>query len=193
MSDIDTIIGARRSLYPKQFTGEKISDDLITKILENANKAPSHLNTNPWRFKVFTGEGISNFANFVIEQYKLTNKSNIVQAKIDKYKNFQYQVSHIIAVICQFETNERVPDVEEIISTGCAIENIYLSVSEYGLGGYFSTGMGTYSDEMHEALSLSDTQQLLGFFFIGNVDEKAKKLKRPLKKSIESQIDWITD
>jgi nitroreductase len=47
-SAITKILRARRSVYPTQFTGEIIADDIIEEILLNANYAPSHKLTRPW-------------------------------------------------------------------------------------------------------------------------------------------------
>ena len=49
-------IKKRRSVYPHQFSEEKIDDEAIQKLLETANWAPTHRKTEPWRFKILTGE-----------------------------------------------------------------------------------------------------------------------------------------
>ncbi len=38
-------------------SGKPIPDDIIWQLLENANWAPTHKFTEPWRFTVFSGEG----------------------------------------------------------------------------------------------------------------------------------------
>jgi nitroreductase len=50
------IIEQRRSIFPKDYTGAEIPQDLIDEILNSATFAPNHKRTKPWRFKIFRGE-----------------------------------------------------------------------------------------------------------------------------------------
>ncbi len=45
----------RRTIYPKMFNGQQVPENVIDKMLELANWAPNHKNTEPWRFKVYAG------------------------------------------------------------------------------------------------------------------------------------------
>ena len=51
--EITSIIQSRKSVYPNEFNGEIIRNEDIIQLLENANHAPSHKMTQPWRFKIF--------------------------------------------------------------------------------------------------------------------------------------------
>ena len=51
---INELIRTRRSIYPQMMIDKPISDEIIWNLLENANHAPTHRLTEPWRFKVFT-------------------------------------------------------------------------------------------------------------------------------------------
>ena len=55
MSTASNLIRNRRSHFPKEFSGQKLPDNLILTALENADTAPSHKLTLPWRFAVFSG------------------------------------------------------------------------------------------------------------------------------------------
>ena len=60
INEFNSILQNRRSIYPYQFEkGKKIPDEIIRQILENANRAPTHKLTQPWRFTVFTDKIIS--------------------------------------------------------------------------------------------------------------------------------------
>ena len=64
-SEINRLIRERRSVYPAQYSGEKVDDSIIKQMLENANWAPNHKKTEPWRFTVFSGEGLKQLAKFL--------------------------------------------------------------------------------------------------------------------------------
>ena len=49
---LNKIIKERRSIYPASYIKKEIPKDVIEQILENANYAPTHKLTQPWRFTV---------------------------------------------------------------------------------------------------------------------------------------------
>lgn len=61
---INKLLHNRRSVFPKEYTGERVDDVIVKQMLENANWAPTHKLTEPWRFVVFTGTGIQRLADF---------------------------------------------------------------------------------------------------------------------------------
>ena len=68
--EFDELVKNRRSIFPQDYTGEKVSDEIIRQIVDNARWAPTHKHTEPWRFIVFTGEGIKALADFQADLYK---------------------------------------------------------------------------------------------------------------------------
>ncbi|HLY71921.1 MAG TPA: nitroreductase family protein, partial [Puia sp.] len=56
---LNLLFQKRRSVFPEQYVaGKKIPDEIVMQLLENANWAPTHKLTEPWRFVVFSGEGL---------------------------------------------------------------------------------------------------------------------------------------
>ena len=66
--NISNIIRARKSIYPKDFNGQKINKNIVLDILKNANTAPSHKLTQPWFYKVFSGRSKIRLAEEIINQ-----------------------------------------------------------------------------------------------------------------------------
>lgn len=160
----------RRSVFPDQFVaGKKVDDAIINEILENAIWAPNHGRGEPWHFVVFTGKGIEELAQFQSELYKNEAGAAIKEAKYQKLQTQPLKASHIIALCMKRSANKNIPEIEDIEAVSCAVQNIYLSVSAYGLGGYWTTGGITYSEAANEFLNLDKEDKLLGFFFIGHV------------------------
>jgi nitroreductase len=54
---MNSIFERRRSIFPQFFTDQAIDKATIEDLLSAANSAPSHRKTEPWRFRVFRGEG----------------------------------------------------------------------------------------------------------------------------------------
>ena len=55
---LNEVIASRRSVFQQQYSGEQVNDAIVHQILKNANWAPTHKLTEPWRFNVFTGPGL---------------------------------------------------------------------------------------------------------------------------------------
>ena len=56
------LIKKRRAVFPMQYNGKTIDKPTLLKVLEAANYAPTHKRTEPWRFKVITGQKLDQTA-----------------------------------------------------------------------------------------------------------------------------------
>jgi len=78
---INEVIEHRRSIFQQQYNGEPVNDAIVHQMLKNANWAPTHKLTEPWRFVVFTGAGLVKLAQFQAELYKkVTSSDNTFKA-----------------------------------------------------------------------------------------------------------------
>lgn len=161
---ISEIIRKRRSIYPQQYTDQEIPRGIIEEILENANWAPTHKLTEPWRFQVFHGEGRATLAQFQAEMYK-TNTAKFEQKKYEKLLSKPLQCSHIISI--GMKKSGLVPEIEEVEAVACAVQNMYLTANAYGLGCYWGSGGVTYMEDAKSFFGLDAGDKLLGFFFLG--------------------------
>lgn len=188
-SQINHLIRSRRSVFPKDYTGEKVKRDVITQMLENARWAPSHKLTEPWRFVVFSGDGLKKLAEFQAGCYKeVTEKDGTF--KVEKYQALLTKPmlsSHIIAVGMKRDEKKSVPEAEELGAVFCAVENMYLTATAYGVGAYLSTGGITYFEEAKAFFGLGKEDRLIGFFHVG-VPKSTMDSKR---KSLDEKVKWI--
>lgn len=186
IDEINHLIRNRRSLYPAQYTGEKVDDAIIEEILENARWAPTHKMTEPWKFVVFSGDGLRQLADFQSELYKELNTGEaFVETKYKGLQEKPLKASHIIAI--GMTRNEQVPEVEEVAAVACAVQNMYLTANAYGLGCYWGSGGITYKEEAKEFFGLGEQDRLLGFFYIG-VTAMEKPASR--RVALEDKVVW---
>lgn len=64
------LLRGRSSIFPVMYTDEPIAEDIIRELLENANWAPNHKKTEPWRFKVMRGAARQRLADFLSSTYR---------------------------------------------------------------------------------------------------------------------------
>jgi nitroreductase len=188
----EVLIKNRRSIFPQDYTGEPVADEIVRKILESALWAPSHKLTQPWRFIVFTEAGLKSLAVAQAELYKKVTEAD-GSFRDERYQNLLTKPllsSHIIAVLMKRDEKKSIREVEEIGAVFCAVENMYLAATAYGVGAYLSTGGVTYFDEAKSLFGLSEEDRLIGFFHIGTPKRIPSALKR---KPFDEVVAWVTE
>lgn len=187
---INALISTRRSIFPQFYTGEKVDDAIVTQMLVNATWAPTHKLTQPWRFIVFTGEGIKQLAQGQAEIYKdvTSREGSFKQDKFESLLKKPLLSSHIIVVCMVRDPKKSVPEVEEIGAVFCAVENMYLTAHAHGVGCYLSTGGITYFEEARNLFGLEPHDKIIGFMHVGTPKEQPKGAKR---KPVEEVSQWV--
>jgi nitroreductase len=189
--EINGLIRSRRSIFPKDYSGEKVDDAIVTQMLENANWAPTHKLTEPWRFVVFTGNGLRKLADFQSECYRqgAEARGSFDEKKYLGLKQKPLACSHVVAIGMKRDEKKSVPEWEEMGAVFCAVENMYLTATAYGIGCYLSTGGITDFEEAKEFFGLGKEDRLLGFFQIGVPKGDLPEGKR---KPIDEKVKWIS-
>lgn len=188
---VNDLIRNRRSIFLAQFTDEPVDDAIIKDMLENANWAPTHKLTEPWRFVVFKGEGRKKLAEFQSELYKevSTRNGRFNEATYEKFGKNPLMASHIIAIGMKRDERGFLPEMEEIAAVSMAVQNMYLTATAYGVGCYWGTGGVTFYPEAKEFFGLGEQDQLLGFLYVGNVKEGFEPQGR--RTPIEDKVSWV--
>lgn len=160
------IIENRRSVFPKDYTGEAIAEEVLEEILSSAKFAPNHKKTKPWRLRVFRKEEKAQLGKKLAEIYKTTTSSETFLEK--KYLDISNKISKsdaIITICVNF--SGLVPEWEEIAATAMGVQNMYLTASANTVGCYWSSP-GTVS-HLNDFLNLDENQRCLGLFYLGKV------------------------
>ncbi|MFK5921019.1 MAG: nitroreductase [Verrucomicrobiota bacterium] len=175
------LIRRRRTIKPEQMNTRAVDKRFIAAILENANWAPSHGLTEPWRFTVFTGESREDLAAYLRRLYVLkTTEENFREDKLEKLGLNPLRADVAIVLGMKRQDSEKIPEVEEIEAVACAVQNMHLTASAIGLGAFWSTPPIVYTPEMVKFIELDpERDQCLGIFYLGwpegsDAEEKGK-------------------
>ena len=191
LSEINELIRERRTIYPEQFSERQVHKEQIEVILTNAQWAPTHGNTQPWRFKVFTDEGKQVLSTYLGQAYlNVTPEEKQNDVKLKKLISRPLKSSVVIAVCMKRQPEEKILEIEEIQAVACAIQNMHLTCTAYGLGGFWSTPKLIYTPEMNEFLNIGEKDICVGLFYIGYPAIEWPKAHR---KPIEYTTEWISE
>ena len=186
---LNELMCSRRSTKPRLFNGKKIEDNAIWQILENANWAPSHGLTQPWRYKVFTASGLEKLAEFQANLYKETTPEE--QFKPEKYERMKSNIlksSHVIVICMERQKSEKILELEEIEAVACSVQNMALTAAAYQICSFWGSGGVTYTDELKEFLNLGNKDKCLGYLYLGYSDNPTTTSRRD---PIQKKVEWI--
>ena len=184
---LTSIIKTRRAIFPACYTDEEISDQTILAILENANWAPTHRETEPWRFKIFKGDSLRRLGEFNAEFYREnTPEDSFSEMKFNKTLNKPSKSACVIAICMKRDEKESLPEWEEEAAVACAVQNMWLSCRALGIGCYWSSPKSIHHAD--EILKLSQGEKCMGYFFMGYMKEGEYKSERG---DIRDKIEWI--
>jgi nitroreductase len=165
-----SIFRTRRSVKPAGMDATRaVSREVLREIMEDAHRAPTHGLTQPWRFQVFDTEAArARLAAGLQALYdQVTPEAARNDDKRAKLGAAPRLAPVVIAVAARVVPGGKIPEIEEIAATSCAVENLLLSAHGRGLGGYWSTPPVTMSAELAAWLGFDATHRMLGLVYLG--------------------------
>lgn len=187
--DFEEVIKARRSI--RKFKSDKVSRDIIERILELAVWAPSAMNTQNWKFIVIAGKKVDKirkisskaFAKHVRSDLeKLFSKYPQIIEATGKYFDTLGGAPVVICVYRKETVEGLIPDIE---SVAAATQNLLLAAHYYGLGACWMTGILPLADEINNVIGETDLE-LQAIVTLGYPDTNPKA---PPRKP--GRIEWI--
>lgn len=182
VSELTDIIRDRRTIYPKDYTDRAVHRDIIEKVLSNGTWAPNHGMTQPWRFHVFTGDARKRLSDFMGAEYtRLTPPEKFMPRKFENATERPLQSSVVVALGLARDPNRKISEQEEQLALACAVQNMHLTCTAYGLGGFWGTGAVVTGDGMRRFLGLGEEDRCMGLFYMGYpAIEWPKGYRKPL-------------
>jgi nitroreductase len=183
----------RRSFKPAMLKPEAPSREVITQLLEAANWAPSHGQTEPWRFTVFAGEARSQLGDLWAEAYKFDaeKKGNFAadQMEINRKKpqNAPVWISLGLQPALKPDGSRAFPEEEESQAVACAVQNLHLMATAHGMGGQWTTNKLFCHEVVARGIGLTAPGRLVGFFFVGHANVEWPAGKRG---ELAAKVRW---
>jgi len=186
-SAITDIIKNRRSVKAQAMNGNKIPNGHIAAILELANWAPNHGNTEPWRFIVY--ENPADFCLQHAELYKQNSMGdNFIPGTYDKLLHQGDKASHIIVAVMKRGDLPKITPFEEMAAASAAIQNMLLGATALNIASFWSTGGMALKPALKEFLGFGDDDRVMGILYFGYANEQPAGKRN---SGIEEKITWV--
>ncbi|MEM7025894.1 MAG: nitroreductase [Pseudomonadota bacterium] len=168
---MDTLaaLSTRHSVAPAFLDGPGPDDQALNEILATGACAPDHGRLRPWRFLVIRGAARERlagvFADALAKRVPETTPEAVAELRAKPLR-----APVIVAVVATLDPHHpKIPEFEQVLSAGAAVENILLAAHARGFGAKWITGANAYDPHVAEALGLAPDDRLAGFVHMGSV------------------------
>jgi nitroreductase len=135
-------------------------------IYRAALRAPDHGLLRPWRFLWVEGEQREALADiFVTVEEQLAG--SLTDAQRSKIAARPLRAPLVLLVIAKIQPHPKVPELEQMLSTAAAVQNMLVAAHALGVGAMWRTGLITYEPLLATKLGLAADERLLGFLYLG--------------------------
>ena len=151
-------------------------NEQLNVMMKAAMKVPDHAGLSPWRFIVCEGEGLHRLGKVF---HQAAVKENMSQRDQNRAKELPLRAPMVIVVINQAQSHPKVPEVEQIASTSCAVYAMQLAAQAQGLSSMWRTGTYAHSNEVKQGLGMKDSDEIIAFLYVGTgPDSTANKAEK---------------
>ncbi len=184
MNDL-TFLTEHHSVPAKQLHEPAPDDTQLEAILQTAMSAPDHGHLQPFRFLVIRGEARRQLSE-VFEQAARRRTPEDADG-IRKQKEKPLRSPLIVTVIARVIDSPKIPEIEQLLSAGCAAQHIQLACRALGFGSIWLTGGNAYDLSVHEALGVKPDERIVGFLYIGTPEPGAGRKTRAAAGTITDE------
>jgi len=131
-----------------------------------AARAPDHGKLQPWRFMVIEGEGLELLSRIFLAALVESNPA-ISPSVVEKTKNMPFRAPMIIVAVAKCQESSKVPKQEQIIACGAATQNLLNALFALNYGAVWRTGDLAYNKHVAQSLGLAESEEIIGFIYIG--------------------------
>ena len=178
MPDALELLKTRRSFKAVELSGPGPSAAEIEQLLTVASRVPDHGKLTPWRFIVFEGEARRAAGAAIVAAFR---------AKYPDAKPEQAEAEHtrlaraplVIAVVSRAAPHVKIPEWEQVLSSGAAAMNMVLAAHALGYGACWITEWYAYDRGVLDALGLAPHEKIAGFVHIGRPPGVPEDRPRP--------------
>ena len=178
LKDAADRIRERRSVRAADILEPGPSESEINEMLEIASRVPDHGKLGPWRFLIFDGDSRQKFGELLRSQFAKINPDSSEAILEREYSRFM-RAPTIIGVISKVDPASRIPEWEQILSSGAVCQNLLVGASLMGFAAQWLTEWYAYDEVIAKSLGLIENERVSGFIYIGSATEKPTERGRP--------------
>ena len=157
-----------------RLSSEPVEREVLLPVLEAARWAPSHGETEPWRFTVYVGDARDALGEAFAAAYKIdaerdgSFKESSFEGQRNRTLGAPVWISLGMEPALRADGSLKMTLGEERMACACAIQNLHLVANARGLAGmWLSQGVMVHPEVARRIGLTAPHAELLGFFVLG--------------------------
>ena len=180
------LIHARQTVMPKRLHAPGPSAEQLAQIFAAATAAPDHGQITPWRFIIIADSARAKLSQVFIQALVARDRA-ATPPELERAGEKAYRAPLLIVAIGKTEVDDSpINNTEQLISAGCAIQNMLLVATAQGFGSAVTSGKALTSPQLATLLQLAPDEVPLCFISIGTAQNTKTRTGRPAVQSIVS-------
>lgn len=168
---------SRRS--PAKLAEPAPSAEALSRAMAAAVRAPDHGKLKPWRFIIIEGDARKAFGDVMARCLK-RQQPDANDEMLTREREKAFRAPAIVVAVARIHPQHpKIPEVEQLLSAGAAAQNFWLALHAQGFGAMWKTGAPAYDAQVKHELGLAETDQIVGFLYVGSIAAPAIETKRP--------------
>ena len=138
----------------------------LERLLQAAGHAPDHGRMKPWRFIAVNGAAREPYANAVA----LARRARVpamTEEQLELEREKVRRSPSFLVVGCAVKENSKVPEIEQVVAVGAAVENLFLAAHALGYGVMWKTGPAAYDAHVKATIGLEAHDHIVAILHLG--------------------------
>lgn len=132
--------------------------------------APDHHRLHPWRFITIQGEQRVAFGELLAQS--LAEDGGVDPVQLDRVKQHPMRAPMILVCVMQDHPHIKVPQYEQVLSCGAAIQNLLLVLQSQGFSSMWRSGAPAESAHLKRAIGCAASDEIAGLVYIGTASKE---------------------
>jgi nitroreductase len=158
---------------------------VVERIIAAGVRAPDHGRLRPWRFVVLEGDARKHLGDAMADMLR-AKMPGATQDQLDGERKKPLRAPLIIAVAAH-ATPGKIPEIEQILAVGAAVQNMMLAAHALGFGAMWKTGGAAYDANVKRLLQLDERDHIVAFLYLGSVATAGP----PVPARTDQVVRWL--
>jgi nitroreductase len=168
----------RRSVPALQLGAPAPDEATLLRMLESAVRVPDHGKLVPFRFLRLRGDARLALGEFLAQRSRERNQ-DAPSTVIEKDRQRFSHAPLIITVVARLTPNPKVPEWEQLLTSGCVCFALLQAAQAFGFGAQWLTAWMAEDREVARHLGLAENERIAGFIHIGTPKLEVPERDRP--------------
>jgi len=129
-------------------------------------RAADHGNLRPWRYLLIVESARKQLGELFV-QAAASDSPGLSDAQKERIRAKPLRAPLIVVAIARCVDHSKVPEIEQIISTGAGVQNMLNAAYAMGIGAYWRTGSMAMHPQVTAGLGLEEGEKIVGFIYLG--------------------------